>query len=63
MRMLKLSGFAAHRAKLGDKSAVALENLGKSCFGKLGREGKKDTLDQMLDLFKDEILSRTMPKV
>ena len=27
MRMLKLAGLAAHRPKLGDKSAVALENL------------------------------------
>ena len=41
MRVLKLSGLAAHRAKLGDKSAVALENLD-------GRE--KVTLGQMLAL-------------
>ena len=62
MRMLKLAGFAAHRTKLGDKSAVALENLGKSRFGKPGKGGK-NTLDQMKDLVKDEILSRTMLKV
>ena len=29
MRMLKLPGLAANRAKLGHKSAVALENLGR----------------------------------
>ena len=29
MWMLKLSGLAAHRAKLGHKSAVTLENLGR----------------------------------
>ena len=28
MRVLKLTGLAAHRAELGHKSAVALENLG-----------------------------------
>ena len=53
MRMLKLAGLAAHRAKLGDKSAVALENL----------EREKFTLGQMLTLVKDESVSRTMPKV
>ena len=53
MRMLKLARLAAHRAKLGDKSAVALENL----------QREKVTHGQMLVLVKVDSLSRTMPKV
>ena len=33
MWMLKLSGLAAHRAKLGHESAVALENLTRKKVG------------------------------
>ena len=47
MRMLKLARLAAHRAKLGDKSAVALENL----------QREKVTLGQMLVLVKDNAQS------